>query len=89
MRIRAKKKHPDGCFFGGGDGIRTHVDLRPNGFQDRLVMTASIPLRICAGITTCFNITQKVRIVKGYLMMNMNASSMPRNAKLNAEKVSI
>ena len=26
------------------DGIRTHVPLRTNGFQDRLVMTASIPL---------------------------------------------
>ena len=33
------------CFFGGEDGIRTHVALLPNGFQDRLVMTASIPLR--------------------------------------------
>ena len=31
---------------GGEDGIRTHVGLLPNGFQDRLVMTASIPLRI-------------------------------------------
>ena len=31
---------------GGGWGIRTPVGLRPNGFQDRLVMTASISLRI-------------------------------------------
>ena len=31
----------------GEDGIRTHVPLRTNGFQDRLVMTTSIPLRIC------------------------------------------
>ena len=30
----------------GEDGIRTHVPLRPNGFQDRLVMTTSIPLRM-------------------------------------------
>ncbi len=30
----------------GEDGIRTHVPRRTNGFQDRLVMTASIPLRI-------------------------------------------
>ncbi len=29
----------------GEDGIRTHVALPPNGFQDRLVMTASIPLQ--------------------------------------------
>ena len=32
--------------FGGGGGIRTPVGLRPNGFQDRLVVTASIRLRI-------------------------------------------
>ena len=29
----------------GEGGIRTHVPLRTNGFQDRLVMTTSIPLR--------------------------------------------
>ena len=28
----------------GEDGIRTHVPVKANGFQDRLVMTASIPL---------------------------------------------
>ena len=27
-------------------GIRTHVPFRTNGFQDRLVMTTSIPLHI-------------------------------------------
>ena len=32
--------------IGGGCGIRTHVGVNPNGFQDRLVMTASITLRI-------------------------------------------
>ena len=31
---------------GGGKGIRTLVGLLPNGFQDRLVMTASISLRM-------------------------------------------
>ena len=30
--------------LGGGGGIRTPVALPPNGFQDRLVMTASIIL---------------------------------------------
>ena len=34
-----------GFFVGGGCGIRTHVGVNPNGFQDRLVMTASITLR--------------------------------------------
>ena len=40
---------PLGCVqfsCGGEEGIRTLVGLPPNGFQDRLVMTASIPLRI-------------------------------------------
>ena len=35
-----------GLLFGGGRGIRTPVGLLPNGFQDRLVMTASICLRM-------------------------------------------
>ena len=30
----------------GEGGIRTHAPFRTNGFQDRLVMTASIPLRV-------------------------------------------
>lgn len=30
---------------GGEDGIRTHVELPPNGFQDRPAMTASVPLQ--------------------------------------------
>ena len=30
----------------GEGGIRTHVPLRTNGFQDRLVMTTSIPLHV-------------------------------------------
>ena len=32
----------------GESGIRTHAPLRTNGFQDRLVMTTSISLRIFA-----------------------------------------
>ena len=38
------------CFLvsppSGEDGIRTHAPLRTNGFQDRLVMTTSIPLHM-------------------------------------------
>ena len=32
----------------GESGIRTHAPLRTNGFQDRLVMTTSIPLHVGA-----------------------------------------
>ena len=37
---------PNGRNKNGEGGIRTHVPLRTNGFQDRLVMTTSIPLHI-------------------------------------------
>ena len=30
--------------YGGGNGIRTHAGLPPNGFQDRRVMTTSLSL---------------------------------------------
>ena len=38
---------PFGQKVSGEGGIRTHAPLRTNGFQDRLVMTTSIPLRNC------------------------------------------
>ena len=34
------------CIASGEGGIRTHAPLRTNGFQDRLVMTTSIPLHV-------------------------------------------
>ena len=37
-------------FFGAEGGIRTHAPFRTNGFQDRLVMTASISLQTCFAI---------------------------------------
>ena len=65
-RKRAKKYTVDrtNCVNGEG-GIRTHAPLRTNGFQDRLVMTTSIPLHIlfstqhfvaliCAPLADCF-----------------------------------
>ena len=50
--IFSSKKAPKNRGFGGGKGIRTLVGLHPNGFQDRLVMTASIPLRIWNCLST-------------------------------------
>ena len=48
-KLRVNEKQPYGlrriAFIGGGRGIRTPVGLHPNGFQDRLVVTASIFLR--------------------------------------------
>ena len=40
-----KKLIYSGFNHSGEGGIRTHAPLRTNGFQDRLVMTTSIPLQ--------------------------------------------
>ncbi len=37
--------------YSGEGGIRTHAPLRTNGFQDRLVMTTSIPLHVLSEST--------------------------------------
>ena len=51
--IKYKKRYPTALFYGfswvplgGGRGIRTPVPVKANGFQDHLVMTTSICLRI-------------------------------------------
>ena len=43
---KRKSKNSTYVIGGAGRGIRTPVGLHPNGFQDRLVMTASIFLQI-------------------------------------------
>ena len=48
----------DDIFKSGEGGIRTHAPFRTNGFQDRLVMTASIPLR--ASLTETIGIISAV-----------------------------
>ena len=43
--ILGRKNHFSGkWFFSGEDGIRTHAPVKTNGFQDRPVMTTSVPL---------------------------------------------
>ena len=45
LKCQREKKDTRRCpCVGGGEGIRTLVGLPPNGFQDRLVVTASIRL---------------------------------------------
>ena len=51
-REKPRKHSVFKAFYGGEEGIRTLVGLPPNGFQDRLVMTASIPLRIWNCLST-------------------------------------
>ena len=59
----------------GEDGIRAHVPLRTNGFQDRLVMTTSISLRMCVHflvisvvyLTTKAILTKRSAIVNTFL----------------------
>ena len=55
--------------YGGGKGIRTLVGLHPNGFQDRLVMTTSISLRVNATIIICkINFSKCFYVVVTYFL---------------------
>ncbi len=59
--------------FGGEEGIRTLVGFPPNGFQDRLVMTTSIPLRIYFQkyLRQYIIIHQKNEFVKHFLQITL------------------
>ena len=49
-----------GFLGGGGCEIRTHAPVKANGFQDRLVMTTSITLRIGYSVFRFANFLEKV-----------------------------
>ena len=49
------------CKYGGEEGIRTLVSLRSNGFQDRPVMTTSVPLQETFNLLTRHIVSQVVR----------------------------
>ncbi|MDE6945187.1 MAG: hypothetical protein K2P66_12270, partial [Lachnospiraceae bacterium] len=49
-------------------GIRTHAPLRTNGFQDRLVMTTSIPLRVCLAPT----LSVSAKFILAKIISNVN-----------------
>ena len=44
----------------GEGGIRTHAPLRTNGFQDRLVMTTSIPLHLFTCLPLPYHLSDKM-----------------------------
>ena len=50
----------------GEGGIRTHVPLRTNGFQDRLVMTTSIPLHVFSLSATRYIISCVSNLVNNF-----------------------
>ena len=52
-------------FANGEGGIRTHAPLRTNGFQDRLVMTTSIPLH---------NLYQTTHVVFKFFILSLSVS---------------
>ena len=67
MQLKITKKPRKIGAYGGGKGIRTLVGGCPNGFQDRLVMTTSISLRIW----NCFR--RNHRIIKFFRNIFRNA----------------
>ena len=69
---RGKHRFWSVLFVGGSGGIRTPVGLHPNGFQDRLVMTASIRFRFANGTglvrATALSAGQKLRRFARYII---------------------
>ena len=54
--------------FNGEDGIRTHAPSRTNGFQDRLVMTTSIPLHVVSWL--CLSADASVILTELFFSVN-------------------
>ena len=60
-----KSRFPDQS---GEDGIRTHAPVKTNGFQDRPVMTASVPLHyFCALLSARFILSPFPHKVNSFL----------------------
>ena len=65
-----KKKSIRIPFLNGEGGIRTHAPSRTNGFQDRLVMTTSIPLHIM--LLSVLTVPLKTRCILSQYNYNVN-----------------
>ena len=50
----------------GESGIRTHAPLRTNGFQDRLVMTTSIPLHLFICLPLPYHLSDKMYSITAF-----------------------
>ena len=50
----------------GEGGIRTHAPLRTNGFQDRLVMTTSIPLHLFTCLPLPYHLSDKMYSITAF-----------------------
>ena len=60
--------NPDSRIQSGEDGIRTHAPVKTNGFQDRPVMTASVPLHYsCALLSAGFILSPFPHKVNSFL----------------------
>ena len=55
----------------GEDGIRTHVPVRTNGFQDRRVMTTSLPLQNGGAAPFVLICTRCSRACKWYIIRTL------------------
>ena len=74
MHPRQKIKPPDLIWWfvqSGEGGIRTHAPLRTNGFQDRLVMTTSIPLHNFKNYMFKFFVHRCLSATSGILTLNV------------------
>ena len=58
--------------FSGEDGIRTHAPVKTNGFQDRPVMTTSVPLHILFVMSALLLIADDLFIISPHLLLVNN-----------------
>ena len=78
-------------FKNGEGGIRTHAPFRTNGFQDRLVMTTSIPLHIQLPVTRTgiilsllfFCVNHFFHFILYFINMASNLLFYPKNITIN------
>ena len=56
----------------GEDGIRTHAPVKTNGFQDRPVMTTSVPLHILFVMPALLLIADDLFIISLHLLLVNN-----------------
>ena len=73
IQLLGKQKHlSHKCFGSGEDGIRTHAPVKTNGFQDRPVMTTSVPLHILFVMPALLLIADDLFIISLHLLLVNN-----------------
>ena len=76
---KACKRNVCRLFIGGAAGIRTLVPVKANGFQDRLVMTASIQLHLKALNYTYIRTSLQAPLILCVYQLQRNSINLSRS----------